>query len=69
MRAGTKSTVCKVIDGHKKEKEEAPLLQAFFTFLSYTIIQIFGQLRKLMIRVGLYKRKGAVDNNTKVSKA
>lgn len=46
--------------------EETPLLQAFFTFLSYTILQIFGHIREFLRKIGADKRKGAVDNNTKV---
>lgn len=46
--------------------EETPLLQAFFTFLSYTILQIFGHVREFLRKIGVDKRKGAVDNNNKV---
>lgn len=48
--------------------EETPLLQAFFTFLSYTILQIFGHFREFLRSIGIDKRKGAIDNNSQVIK-
>lgn len=47
--------------------EETPLLQAFFTYICYAVLNIFGWLRDFMRGVGLEKRKGAVDNNSSVS--
>ena len=51
-----------VLKHHKEKFEEAPLLLSFFTYLSYTILQIFGNIRELLRKVGLDKRKGATDN-------
>lgn len=46
--------------------EDTPFLQAFFTYLSYTILHIFGHLREFLRRIGFDQRKGAVDSNPKV---
>jgi hypothetical protein len=51
----------------KETFESIPFLQAFYTFLSYSILHIFGHLREFLRRVGLDRRQGAVDNNTNVS--
>jgi hypothetical protein len=50
----------------KNETEETPMLQAFYTYFSYTLLQVFGYLREFLRKLGLDKRKGAVDNNPKV---
>lgn len=44
--------------------EEPPLIQAFFTYFCYTILRWFGNLRELLRKIGLEKRKGAKDNNS-----
>ncbi|CAF1128293.1 unnamed protein product, partial [Brachionus calyciflorus] len=48
----------------KLDLEPPPFIQAFFTYLSYTVLSIFGHFRELLRRLKLDKRKGAVDNNT-----
>lgn len=53
--------------GSYKKLEEPPLLQAFFTYLSYTILRWFGNLRDFLRVTGVEKRKGAKDNNTSVT--
>lgn len=44
--------------------EEPPLIQAFFTYLCYTMFRWFGNLRELMRKIGLEKKKGSQDNNS-----
>ena len=51
-----------------EELEEPPMLQAFFTYLCYTVLRWFGNLRELLRSVGVERRKGAKDNNSKVSR-
>lgn len=46
--------------------EETPMLQAFFTYVCYTVLNLFGWLRDFMRKVGIERRKGAADNNTSV---
>lgn len=47
--------------------EKTPLVQVYFTYLCYYVLELFGHFREFLRRVGIEKRKGAVDNNTKVS--
>ena len=49
------------------ELEEAATLQVFFTYLCYTILDLFGHLREFLRNTGLEKRKGASDTNKDVS--
>lgn len=43
--------------------EEPPMIQIFFTYLCYTVLRWFGNLREFLRGVGIEKRKGAKDNN------
>ena len=49
------------------ELEEAASLQVFFTYLCYTILDLFGHLREFLRKTGLEKRKGASDINKDVT--
>ena len=51
----------------QSELEEAATLQVFFTYLCYTILDLFGHLREFLRNTGLEKRKGASDINKDVS--
>jgi serine palmitoyltransferase len=62
-------------DNHSKEKqikkiyhtdemyEETPMLQAFYTYLCFFVLNLFGWFRDLLRQSGLEKRKGACDQN------
>jgi hypothetical protein len=50
----------------KEHFERAPLLQTFFTYLSYSILHLFGLIREFMINWNIEKRQGARDTNPHV---
>ena len=42
--------------------EETPMVHAFFTYLSYSLMNLFGYLRDLLRKLGIEKKKSALDN-------
>ena len=60
---------CKVVKRRRVEEpyEPTPFLQTFFTYLCYTILDLFGHLREFLRKYGFEKRQGAKDNNTDVN--
>ena len=49
-----------------EEYEETSTLQVFFTYLCYTMLNMFGHFRDFLRKYGFEKRKGARDPNPKV---
>ncbi|RNA31410.1 serine palmitoyltransferase 2 [Brachionus plicatilis] len=60
---GTFMPVKRSLKYEKPDLEETPFLQAFLTYLSYTILHIFAHLRELLRRLKFDRRKGALDTN------
>jgi hypothetical protein len=48
--------------------EETPFSEAFWTYLNYVILNIFGWLRDLLRNARIENRKGSVENNPTVKK-
>ena len=48
--------------------EETPFSEAFWTYLNYVILNIFGWLRDLLRNARIENRKGSAENNPSVSK-
>ena len=53
--------------GRRTVLEEPSLVHIFFTYLCYTVLRWFGNLREFLRKTGIEKRKGAKDNNSDVS--
>ncbi len=47
--------------------EETPFSEAFWTYLNYVILNIFGWLRDLLRNARIENRKGSAENNPPVS--
>lgn len=47
--------------------EETPFSEAFWTYLNYIILNIFGWFRDLLRGSKIEKRKGSAENNPPVS--
>lgn len=46
--------------------EETPFSEAFWTYLNYIMLNIFGWLRDLLRNARIENRKGSADNNPPV---
>ena len=46
--------------------EETPFSEAFWTYLNYVILNIFGWLRDLLRNARIENRKGSAENNPSV---
>lgn len=47
--------------------EETPFSEAFWCYLNYVILNIFGWFRDLLRNARIEKRKGSAENNPPVS--
>jgi hypothetical protein len=47
--------------------EETPFSEAFWTYLNYVILNIFGWFRDLLRSARIENRKGSAENNPPVS--
>jgi hypothetical protein len=48
--------------------EDTPFSEAFWTYLNYVILNIFGWFRDLLRNARIENRKGSAENNPPVSK-
>jgi hypothetical protein len=48
--------------------EETPFSEAFWTYLNYIILNIFGWFRDLLRNARIENRKGSAENNPPVEK-
>jgi hypothetical protein len=48
--------------------EETPFSEAFWTYLNYIILNIFGWFRDLLRNARIENRKGSAENNPPVKK-
>lgn len=48
--------------------EETPFSEAFWTYLNYVILNIFGWFRDFLRNVRIENRKGSAENNPSVRK-
>ena len=49
--------------------EDTPFFEAFWTYLNYVILNIFGWFRDLLRNARIENRKGSAENNPTVNKS